>query len=185
MKITTFNPKIVTKDAELLIRLFSELGFEKRHELEVSDGHSITNYRMKDDSGNHVDITGLESTPCDLTTIRMNVDNFDEAYDLLAEKGFKQARDIIETRTNKTVMMVAPSGFVIDLCQHIKDQDTELKKMDLDDLESVAGGRDGMVLEGLIARDPRNDDKEYLNRITNKENGIVIARDPDPNFHTS
>lgn len=121
MKITTFNPKIVTKDAESLVNLFCELGFEKRHEIEVTDGQNITNYRMKDAGGNYVDITGLESIPRDLITIRMNVDNFDEAYELLTANGFKQAKEIVETRTNKTVMMVAPSGFVIDLCQHIKN----------------------------------------------------------------
>lgn len=31
MKITSFNPLIVTKDAESAVRLFEELGFEKRH----------------------------------------------------------------------------------------------------------------------------------------------------------
>ena len=31
MKITTFNPQIITKDAEPVIKLFEELGFEKRH----------------------------------------------------------------------------------------------------------------------------------------------------------
>ena len=32
MKITSFNPLIVAKDAEPVIKLFEELGFEKRHE---------------------------------------------------------------------------------------------------------------------------------------------------------
>ena len=31
MKITAFNPQIVTKDPEALIALFEELGLEKRH----------------------------------------------------------------------------------------------------------------------------------------------------------
>ena len=31
MKITSFNPLIVTKDAESAIALFEELGFERRH----------------------------------------------------------------------------------------------------------------------------------------------------------
>lgn len=31
MKITSFNPLIVTRDAENVIRLFEELGFERRH----------------------------------------------------------------------------------------------------------------------------------------------------------
>ena len=31
MKITSFNPLIVTKDAESAAKLFEELGFERRH----------------------------------------------------------------------------------------------------------------------------------------------------------
>ena len=31
MRITAFNPQIVTKDPEPIIKLFEELGFEKRH----------------------------------------------------------------------------------------------------------------------------------------------------------
>ena len=31
MKITSFNPLIVTKDTETTIALFEELGFESRH----------------------------------------------------------------------------------------------------------------------------------------------------------
>ena len=31
MKITSFNPQIITKDAEAVAKLFEEMGFEKRH----------------------------------------------------------------------------------------------------------------------------------------------------------
>lgn len=31
MKITTFNPQIITKDAEPVRKLFEELGFEQKH----------------------------------------------------------------------------------------------------------------------------------------------------------
>ena len=38
MKITSFNPLIVTKDAESIIALFEALGFEKRHNLQANTG---------------------------------------------------------------------------------------------------------------------------------------------------
>ena len=121
MIITTFNPKIVAKDADSAVRLFEELGFEKRHELSVVDGMNITNYRMREDAnGFYVDISGVEIIPRDMTTIRINVDDFDEAYGMLTARGLKAVRDIVETETNKTVMMAAPSGFLIDLCHHKK-----------------------------------------------------------------
>ena len=37
MKITTFNPLILTKEADNIIALFEELGFEKRHNKEGDD----------------------------------------------------------------------------------------------------------------------------------------------------
>jgi len=38
MKITSFNPLIVTTDHEKTIKLFEELGFEKRHTKDDLDG---------------------------------------------------------------------------------------------------------------------------------------------------
>ena len=120
MRITTFNPKIVTREAESVIELLCGLGFEKRHEISVVDNRKITNTRMKDENGYYVDISDVEFIPRDIMTIRINVDDFDEAYEILTNKGLKPVRDIVETETNKTVMMAAPSGFLIDLCHHKK-----------------------------------------------------------------
>ena len=37
MKITTFNPMILSKNAEEIIKLFEELGFEKKHQKDNID----------------------------------------------------------------------------------------------------------------------------------------------------
>lgn len=38
------------------------------------------------------------------------------------ERGFKHlSGNIVEGATNKSAMLVSPSGFGFDLCQHIKD----------------------------------------------------------------
>jgi hypothetical protein len=126
MKITTFNPLIVTKDAKYMIALFEALGFEKRHTLNASVvTQDLTNVRMKDANGFYVDIAEIPETrlPQDLTLIRMNVDNFEEAYEFLLSKGFTNTRDgkTVDTKTNKSCMMRSPSGFAFDLCQHMKE----------------------------------------------------------------
>ena len=126
MKITTFNPLIVTKDAKDMIALFEALGFEKRHTLNASVvTQDLTNVRMKDANGFYVDIAEIPETrlPQDLTLIRMNVDNFEEAYEFLLSKGFTNTRDdkTVDTKTNKSCMMRSPSGFAFDLCQHMKE----------------------------------------------------------------
>ncbi|WP_295151613.1 VOC family protein [uncultured Ruminococcus sp.] len=121
MKITAFNPLIVVKDAESATKLFEELGFEYRHTKEGINGN-ITNYDMKDANGFRVDVAQADDLPQALTAIRMNVDDFDEAFKFLSERGFKNAQGdrITETATSKDTLMVSPSGFGISICQHLK-----------------------------------------------------------------
>ena len=123
MKITTFNPLIATKDAESLVKLFEELGFERRHEKEGIGLVNATDYRMKDANGFYVDIVQVDAAEQDLTQIRMNVDNLDEAYELFTSHGFTNTRGdkITEDPTSQGAAMVAPSGFTIALSHHIKE----------------------------------------------------------------
>jgi hypothetical protein len=124
MKITTFNPMILSPNADEVIKLFEDLGFVKEHAPIVEVGESqITSTRMKNADGFHIDIADVKAMPQDRTIIRMNVDNFDETYDMLAERGFTHpaGKQAVETATNKSALMTSPSGFAFDLCQHIKE----------------------------------------------------------------
>ncbi len=128
MKITSFNPLIITKDAEATIALFEALGFERRHMKTGINDKDITSVRMRytgeDGKVFHVDVTSAP-VPQDITTIRMNVRDFDEAYKLLEEKGFKNAQGdrITNTGSSKSTMMVSPSGFSISITEHIRNHD--------------------------------------------------------------
>jgi hypothetical protein len=127
MKITAFDPIIASPKADDVISVFEALGFDRTHapvtELEAGDVKSI---RMKHANGYHVDVAyDINGIPQDFTLIRMNVDNFAEAYDILTAHGFKNTRgdDTIDTKSAKAATMVSPSGFRIALVQHIKDHD--------------------------------------------------------------
>ena len=123
MKITTFNPQIVTRDAEPLVELFEALGFERRHRQENIGDLEVTGIRMKDANGFYVDISQTDVIPDkDLAAIRMNVDDFDEAYQLLTSRGFKSlyGRQNVTTKTSRSAMMLSPSGVAINLIQHTK-----------------------------------------------------------------
>ena len=125
MKITTFNPMIVTKDPESVIALFEALGFTRRHTKTGINDEDISSVRMRYENEDgkvfHVDVASAP-VPQDITTIRMNVRDFDEAYKLLEEKGFKNAQGdrITETGSSKSTMMVSPSGFAINVTEHIR-----------------------------------------------------------------
>lgn len=118
MKITSFNPLILTKDADSVVKVFEEIGFEKRHTNNPTE--KITDITMKDAAGHKVDVAQVNVEP-DKTIIRMNVDNFEEAFEFLKARGFTNPSGrIIETPSSKSAMVVSPSGFAFDLCQHIK-----------------------------------------------------------------
>ena len=125
MKITSFNPLISTKDAASAIQLFETLGFERRHTKEGIGKNGVTDVRMKDANGFHVDVTQGDG---EWTMIRMNVDNLDEAIAFLEARGFHKARhaaahDTIDTGSSRINIMVSASGFILAVSQHIKDQD--------------------------------------------------------------
>ena len=89
MKITSFNPLIVTYSGDDIINLYEDLGFKIRHTSVVQDGGKVINYTMEDDAGHRVDVAQVEHPMPDLTIIRMNVSDFDEAFDYLIGRGFK------------------------------------------------------------------------------------------------
>jgi hypothetical protein len=125
MKITGFCPLIVTKDPESVIKVFEALGFERRHTKTDIEGGENTNYNLKDANGNRINIASSEVVPQDLTSITMNVDNFQEAYDLLISHGFVNPRGdkVTDTSSSRATMLFAPSGFPINISQHIRKDD--------------------------------------------------------------
>ncbi len=122
MTITTFNPMILSKNADEIIKLFEELGFEKRHQVDGVDDKDISSVRMTDANGFHVDIARVESMERDMSTIRMNVRDFDEAYDYFIGKGFTNpgGDHTVESASAKSCLLISPSGFSIQLTQHIR-----------------------------------------------------------------
>ena len=70
-----------------------------------------------------IDISQVDvGQPQDVITIRMNVDDFDEAYQLLLSHGFRNefGDRVAETESSRNAVMSSPSGFAILLIQHIK-----------------------------------------------------------------
>ena len=123
MKITTFNPLIVSKDAESIIKLFEDLGFEQRHKKTDIEGGEVVDVRMKNEGGFHVDVAGSAKRERDLTAIRINVDNFETAYDLFISHGFinPQGDKVSETSSSVDTLLVSPSGFTVMLCEHVRE----------------------------------------------------------------
>ncbi len=79
-------------------------------------------YENEDGKVFHVDVTQADS---EISTIRMNVDNLDEAYEMLKGKGFTniQGEKITDTGSSRATMMVSPSGYSISIAQHIKNDE--------------------------------------------------------------
>ena len=125
MKITSFNPQIITRNAEPVIKFFEELGFEKRHQKKAIGELDVTGTIMKNADGFGVDVSETYALPQEsLTVIRINVDDFDEAYKMLTEKGFKNfyGNRTADHPSSKSAIMISTSGFAINLIKHIKKE---------------------------------------------------------------
>ncbi len=122
MKISNLSTLIISSNTKDIIELFTDLGFGKQHEKSFSTGDDITSSVLLDSEGHMISIAEAP-VPKDMTVIRMNVDNFLEAYEFLKSKGFSNAygSDRVEnTGSSKAALMVSPGGFAISLAQHIK-----------------------------------------------------------------
>ena len=125
MKITGFQPLVVSPDAEALIALFNELGFEHNHTKGVNDeakhNDNIVSEDLKDANGFRMGITGGGTNPQDIVSIRINVDDFDAALELFEKHGFKNMRpEPVRTSSSIDTFLVAPHGMGITLTQHLK-----------------------------------------------------------------
>ena len=124
MKITGFRPIIVSTDAESAIKVFEELGFEKKHTKTDIEGGQNTNYAMKDANGNRVHIASSVHIPRDITAISINVDNFQEALEFFTSHGFVNTRGekVTETSSSVDTFLISPSGFGVVISEHIKEK---------------------------------------------------------------
>ena len=106
-----------------VIKVFEALGFEKTHApVTTTEIGNVPSVRMKNADGFHVDVADLNIVQRDNVMIRMNVDNFEEAYGILTAHGFTNTRGdgTLETKSSAEATMVSPSGFKIALVKHNK-----------------------------------------------------------------
>ncbi|MCR5342239.1 MAG: hypothetical protein K6E70_02600 [Butyrivibrio sp.] len=128
MKITAFNPVITTNRPEAVLGVFEKFGFTKKHSPTFTgpDGYDVTDYVMETDTGFKMDVHAVDAPiEEEILLIRMNVDDFEEAYKMLTDLGFKPAHSsgkVTETDYAKGVAMVSPIGFNVYLIQHKKKE---------------------------------------------------------------
>ena len=119
MRITSFYPMIVTKDAESIKHLFEEMGFEVRHDVL---GTTETDYRlivMRDEDKHRVDIAEAE-TEKGQVLIRMNVDDFDEAVSYFEALGYSIFGTVHETESAMNALLTKGDGTYMVLFHHKK-----------------------------------------------------------------
>lgn len=125
MKTTSFSPLIMTNDSENAKKVFEAFGFTKKHEKKEATENHDSGFRMKDADGHGISIGQVNQIPRDMMAVQMNVDNFEEAIELLSSFGFKNLRgdgEVINTGSSKSAVMIAPSGFAVNVVYHIKNR---------------------------------------------------------------
>ena len=72
-----------------------------------------------------MDLAEVKDFQQDMQYIRINVDDFDAAYEIFMKHGFTNPRGdgTIDQKSSKTASLISPSGFRVALVKHIKDHD--------------------------------------------------------------
>ena len=126
MKISTFNPLVISPKADEIVKLFEEMGFNKNHAPVIPlENGDVEDIRLKDENRNYIDVANSQQVPQDVTAIRINVENFAEAYDILRKHGFKNTRGdrVVVSETSMSATMVSKSGLTIILMRHVKEKE--------------------------------------------------------------
>lgn len=124
MKITSFHPVIMSTKADDIISLYEELGFKRKHFTQFGE-LGTSSAMMEDANGFVVDVSQVDTLPHenrDLMSIRINVDNYEEAVEFFKAHGFTtpMGETTIDTGSSKGVLPLSPSGFLINLVHYIK-----------------------------------------------------------------
>lgn len=130
MKISSVGTLIVSPKKEEYLKLFKELGFEEEHvKTDIEDGANI-NTVLKDHKGNRIDFASTQKLDKDITSLRINVDNFEEALDYFTKNGFVNTRGDKITQTSSSVdtFLISPTGLGITLTQH-KTENVQIDKL--------------------------------------------------------
>ena len=123
MEITNLSPIIYSNDAASIISLLEELGFERRHHNVIEGAGGVDTVDLvHPDGGFRVDVSqSVRELPRDSVIIRMNVRDFDAAYQTLLDHGYKNIKGdgvFIEDETSKEASMMSPTGALIAVTYH-------------------------------------------------------------------
>lgn len=123
MKVTSFNPIIGTANVEEALDFYGGLGFKQIHHFE-KEGFEL--YTLENEVGLRVDITKsdyiVKSGFDGIFSLRVNVNNLDEAIAYFEEKGAVAISPRI-TEANSSRELVnykAKNGDIFCLIEHLK-----------------------------------------------------------------
>ncbi len=120
MKITSFYPAVITKNADDNIFLMEQLGFLVAHKQEdvIEDGS--TEYVLEHQDGFRMGIICSDSAKTDIQITRINVDDIEEAKEFYSDMGFSALGELKNNEFSKSQLMKSPGGLVVMITEHIK-----------------------------------------------------------------
>jgi len=122
MNVKSLYPIIVTDNPEETISFYEGLGFSRKHNMAAPAGPHV--YVLNNGDMEIEIIENPKNGPMNFTPglygFRMNVNDIDEAFNELKEKGCTIVTPPIETAVGKNMMIRDDQGINITLIQHIK-----------------------------------------------------------------
>lgn len=122
MEIRAFRPIVFTKDASGVISQLNKLGFEGKHEKNMSESHGVVSTVLKDGAGHTVVTVQGEGFPQTFAGISIMVGDFESAMKEFAEMGYVniQAKGSADTGSSVATLLRSPEGLFISVAQHFR-----------------------------------------------------------------
>lgn len=129
MKVTSFFPEIFVKDIEKATESYvKDFGFSVRHRHANGDSTYVL---LKNEYGDRAALVSFpdDSIPEGVYAMRMNVSDIDEGVEYFLLRGYRNPESTLRGGKKdihgkaRYEMLVSPEGVLIDLVEHLKDEE--------------------------------------------------------------
>lgn len=120
MRIKVQYTTVIVKNLEESIRFYKEcLGFKEGYHCELPMGGAITIMQSVD--GACVELIENEKFDVGMYSVGTDVDNLDEALEVLEDKGVKPISPVVSTSVGRMTFVEDPNGIKICLIEHFEE----------------------------------------------------------------
>ena len=126
MIIKSVYPVLITRDVQKALDIFTETGFKVLHRIDGIFGSENVSYVLGNELNERVDIIySKNEDDKERHSIRMNVDNLEDAIEQFAKYGYKTIHGPYENDSMKCVVLESSEHFTLMVVEHKRKDDND------------------------------------------------------------